>query len=498
MQTTLQKIMTFTGLILMVVMANLDATIVNLALPKIALAFNLPLSNMQWIVNIYLLATTATFVLSGKIADIYGRWRVYQVGVILFILGSGLSGFAQYQWQMLAGRAIQGFGFALTFTSVVILITSMFHQSRQGSIIGLTLVFSGIAQALGPPIGGLILNYLDWRWIFYVNLPLGVLSFFLIAIFHPRTVIEHPDKKIDYLGALLLIAATTCVITALNEITAWGLDSINLYLVFFSGIGFFWWLIKHSLTTEKPLIDVHFFMSRQFLSIITLRIIFSYNYIFLLFILPIFIQNILNYDTLHTSYLLAVMTLIMALSSPIVGKMADKIDPWKLIALSMVCMFISLGCFALTPYFITPTFLMIGLALCGLACGLNLTSSMQVVMTSIPEKSKGVGMGLFYTSMFLGGSLGVAIIGSLINAISHHFLFQQMQTFALPSGVMNELDLFASGARNINELVTVVGSSLFANIQPIIYSSFSIAFTVVMIINCLVCAAGLVVAVRRV
>lgn len=471
----------------MIIMVNLDTTIVNLALPQIANYLAAPLSGLQWIITIYLLVTTATFVLGGKLADHYGRKRVYLIGIIVFIAGSAAAGLAQNTWHLLLGRSVQAVGFAMTFTSVMILITSLFPESRRGQVLGIALVFSGLSQAIGPTLGGIILEQLSWRWIFYVNVPLGLLSFLLTWWFNPIETTEKKSTPIDYIGALILACGVSFIIIALNEVNTWGLTSAYFYGVLLLGIGLIALLVHHALHKTNPIIELHFFQNRAFLSTSLIRAIYTGNYLAILFILPIFMQNSLGYSPLKTSYYLIAMTLVFAVLAPIGGKWLDVVGTKKATLVSMLLLCGALICWIATPYLFTTLLLIAGLVLAGVASSLNMSSTMKAAMAEIPEKQQGVGLGLFYTITFLGGTLGVAIIGSFIGHFAQSYALQKAQDLALSTAELTHLEWVATGARPLAYLNEVIPAPLLEATVLIAKQSFALAFSSALFLNLLFC-----------
>src|SRR6266404_4361872 len=223
----------FVALLLVLLLASLDQTIVSTALPTIVGDLG-GLSHLSWVVTAYLLASTITGPLYGKFGDLYGRKGTLQVAIVIFLIGSALCGIAQNMPELIAFRALQGLGAGGLLTTTIAVVGDIIPPRDRGKYQGLFGAVFGVSTVVGPLLGGFFVDNLSWRWIFYVNLPLGVLALFVIgAVFHSRA--EHVRHAIDYLGAGTLAAGLSCIVlfTSLGGTSEpWGsVQSIALIVV---------------------------------------------------------------------------------------------------------------------------------------------------------------------------------------------------------------------------------------------------------------------------
>src|SRR3989454_5545789 len=233
-QLTHRQIQTvFLGLMAGMLVASLDQTIVSTALPTIVGDLG-GLSHLSWVVTAYLLAATITGPLYGKLGDLYGRKRILQSAIVIFLVGSALCGLSQNMAELIAFRALQGLGAGGLFVITLAVVADVIPPRERGRYQGLFGAVFGVSTVIGPLLGGFFVAHLSWRWIFYVNLPIGAAAFVVIGtVFHTRT--ERVEHAVDYLGAALLAGSLTSIVlfTSLGGTTfAWGApESIALIVL---------------------------------------------------------------------------------------------------------------------------------------------------------------------------------------------------------------------------------------------------------------------------
>ncbi len=215
--------MIFGALILVILLASLDQTIVSTALPTIVGDLG-GLTHLSWVVTAYLLASTVTGPVYGKLGDLYGRKTVLQTAIVIFLVGSALCGIAQNMTELIAFRALQGLGAGGLLVTTIAVVGDIIPPRDRGRYQGIFGAVFGVSTVIGPLLGGFFVDNLSWRWIFYVNLPIGALALFVIGVvFHART--DRIEHVVDYLGAGLLAASLSAIVlfTSLGGNTyAWG------------------------------------------------------------------------------------------------------------------------------------------------------------------------------------------------------------------------------------------------------------------------------------
>jgi MFS family permease len=219
----------FIGASLMIFLVNIDATIVNLALATIAKDLHSNLTQIQWVINSYLFTGMIFFIIGGKLSDIVGQKIIFLIGTLLFAGSSLIAALAPNFTVLIIGRLIQGIGFAFTLSLAILIISNAFPPRRRGFIVSIAITITGLGQAIGPTLGGAILDELSWHWIFAINVPLAVLSFIIISLFVKPQVLHKKHEKIDIFGAMLFGLFITALLFTFNALTHQHVD-IGLFL----------------------------------------------------------------------------------------------------------------------------------------------------------------------------------------------------------------------------------------------------------------------------
>lgn len=475
-------------------LANLDMTIVNLALPEFSREFGASMQQIQLIIVSYLTAAAALFCLFGKVADSIGKKRVFIFGSLLFTAASLYIGaFSSTAGEIIVARFVQGAGFAATLGLALILIANAFPPDRKGFATGIAVTITGVGMALGPPSGGFILQYLGWRWIFLLNVPLGLLSVVLTMIF------VAPDPQQDKRPLLLDLASVPfyliglgCLIYVSNMLSSASTGSITLVSIagVLATVAFVW----RSLRKPNPLINVALLTNQGYLTIIVIRMIFNYIMASFLFVLPLFMQNILDYSKLKSGLWLLCMTIAVAFVAPFAGKVIDRVGFRIPTLVSMLLLLTSCAAFSwLGPDTSVPVFI-VGLFCFGLSNGMLTTATINGVTTQVSPKEVGTAIGLFFTLVMVGSMFGVSLAGLVIDRVSHFEVLRHATRVAAPlsQDIQHILFALANGSRNIHEAGLAGGASTFAVVQQIARASYFPALHALMLGNTMLTLLGVV------
>jgi EmrB/QacA subfamily drug resistance transporter len=307
-------------------MAFLDGTVVNIAIPVIQSSFGATLGQMQWVVNSYALILAAFILISGSFGDRYGRRRIFVYGICLFVVASFLCGVSQSIEQLIAFRTLQGIGAAMMIPGSLSIINSSFDAKEHGKAIGLWSGFAGGVAAIGPFIGGWLVEALGWPSIFSINVPLGLIALFLTLKYVPET--RNPNaKQLDFLGTVLLLAGLLGISYALIEAPTRGLTEFWVVSSFIFGVASlvtFYFMEKR---IKEPLVPFHIFSSSlvKGANLITLFLYFALNGIIFFFILNI--QQLQNFSPLLAGLSMLPSILLITFLSGYGGSLSDKIGP---------------------------------------------------------------------------------------------------------------------------------------------------------------------------
>ncbi len=403
-------------------MSALDVSIVNVAMPTLKSTFGVSMAVIEWIAMAYMLALTIFLPLFGRLADIYGRPKLYKIGFVIFSVGSLLSGMSTTATFMIVSRVIQALGAGLLQANSVALITQAFPAKERGSAIGIQGAVQALAMSAGPFVGGILIATIGWRAIFYVNIPIGILgTLAAIFILPPNRKVEKKEK-IDYLGTVFFASGLGFIVLAFNQGVNLGWGSQTIIMYFLAGIVLLTLFIITELRVEYPLIDLRLFRNATFL-IGNVTSLLSYYVLFaLMFLMPFYLQNVLGYSVALTGALLTPILLAMAVVAPFSGHISDKYGPRIMTTSGMLIS--ALTCFALMFMGVSVHLpLMVAvLMLLGVGMGLFTTPNNSAIMGSAPRDKLGVAGGVLNMMRSLGLILGVNISGVIFTSLEHRYL----------------------------------------------------------------------------
>jgi len=471
----------FAAVGIMATMLCLDITITNVALAVIARDLHATMNQIQWVTNIYLLTSVMILVFAGRVADIIGRRLIYIFGIIVFTLASLVAGFAPNLSTLIIGRGLQGVGFGCTLALGAIIITSAFPSNKRGMILGNFVAIIGFAQAVGPTVGGFILQYLNWRWIFFINIPLGILATVLTIIFYHHSAHKN-NETIDFIGFILLATGIFLLIFALNELGNWGLSSLYfLSFMCISAVSLILFYIREHYT-KYPLIKFSLYRDYPYLAVTLVRWLYVYAWMTMLFLLPLYLQNIIGLTPLATGLMLLFMTVILGGLSIFIGRILDRVGFKRPLLLSVFSALLAFIMFAQLKVTLSLPILITALVLFGFGTAILVSASIGIAIESLPEENLGVGMGSFYTAAIFGCAAGVAISGSLMEIINMHNLTNKLLHAGMKfsQSKLSILQQAVSGARSVKEVYTHFSHQQASILVPMIKDSYVHGLSIIM------------------
>lgn len=422
------------AMLIVIFLDNVDATAVNLALPQMTTVFNLHDWMVEWIINGYLISSACFFIIGGKLGDAFGKRKIFIVGMSIFILSSLLATFASNAWEIISARIIQGFSFALTYPMSVVILSRVFPKAKQGLAMALVVSASGFSIAAGPIVGGLLLHWLDWRAIFAINIPLGLVATLIAGLIVKE---DEGDRQFkDIMGSLLLIGGLFYFIYNLNHL-ADGVTLIRLgqLVVAFT---FIIWFFIHEGRVGLPLLNKQIFSHSGYFFANIVRMLFQFIFIGLLFVLPVTLQNIYGLPALKISLILLPLTVLMGAGSLLVGKWIAIVNP--LVPVTLGCMVMIIACMWLSfmPIPLSINYLEIGLFMVGVAFALVFPGLNTIALTGHQQRFSGQASGLYYTNAALAGSVGISISALILKLFTkwHSSALVMSPPIALASGLM--------------------------------------------------------------
>jgi EmrB/QacA subfamily drug resistance transporter len=394
-------------------MTTLDGSIVNIALPTIAHAFGTPVSGpVEWVVIGYLVVIAASLLSFGRLADIAGRERVWVAGLGLFTIGSALSGVAPTLALLVVARAIQGVGAALIFAPALALIVDAFPADQRGQALGMNALIVSLGVTAGPTLGGLITETLGWRWIFFVNVPLG-----LVGLLVARRIFRFGRgaraRRFDVPGAIAFGLGLASLSLGLSFGSEWGWTSPALVLTVTLGLASLGTAVVVERRRPDPLVDLDQLVSRR-LGLPLASFLFSILALFAVaFLLPFYFEELRGLTPLVAGLLLTPYSLGLALVSPVSGRLADRGHARWLQPLGLALAAVGLGFLALIDAGTPLLLVALWLALSGIGQGMFLSPNTSAIMSALPASESGTASGLIATTRVVGQALSVAIAGAL-------------------------------------------------------------------------------------
>ncbi len=400
-----------------VFMATLNSSIVNISLPTIALYFGIPLSGaIEWVVIAYLMATAAILLTAGRLADMVGKKAVWAAGLVVFTGGSALCGAAPTLWFLIAARAVQGLGGALLMAVAPAMLSTAFPKGERGRALGLNAVIVSLGISVGPTLGGFITEYFTWRWIFYVNLPVGIvgLALTLKVLTEP---LRRDRGRFDPLGAALLAVGLACLTGALSFGEELGWASVPIMVSLAVGVVALAVLPFIELRVPNPIIVFTMLRNRVFASAIV-SLVLSFLALFAVsFMMPFYLEELHGFQTEEAGLLLTPLPIMLALVAPLSGFLADRIGTRWLAASGL-----TVGCLGLVLISTLDAHSSIWdivwrLALIGVGQGLFQSPNNSALLGAAPPKQEGSASGFLATARVMGQSLSIALAGAIFTGL---------------------------------------------------------------------------------
>lgn len=407
------------GVLLSLFLASMEGTVVATAMPSIVAQLG-GFSIYSWVFAIYMLASTTTVPLYGKLSDVYGRKRVYAAAMSLFLVGSVLCGLANSMNQLILFRAIQGLGAGGVLPMALIIIGELFSVEKRAHMQGLFSGVWGVSSVIGPLIGGFLVDQISWHWVFYINLIPGSLALILVlAAWKVDKATVHIRKKLDIAGAILLTFGVLSLLLGLNELgKSIAIFFLGLAVVLFFLLYFVEW------RAVDPILPLHLFKDRLFV-VANLHGIFAGWAMFgSLAYIPLFVQAVLGTTATMAGITLTPMSLSWTIASVYGSRIILKIS-FRTVALAGMVMLV-IGSFFMTT--ITPEtsqfLIMVYTSLMGIGMGLSIPVFLVAIQTAVARRDLGVATSTVQFSRNIGGTIGVSVLGVFLSNRLASLLFQ--------------------------------------------------------------------------
>ncbi|WP_299494119.1 MFS transporter [uncultured Shewanella sp.] len=478
-----------TGLGLGLVIINLDVTIINLALPVIGDVFSATLSQLQWVNNIYLIAMGGLMITTGKLGDRFGHKLTMMWGVTIFLIGSLLASVAPNLWFIILGRFVQGVGMAGTFGMVFVIAAGHFPKHQQGLAVSIMVVFTALAQSLGPTLGGLIVEHWGWRWAFLINVPVCLICLLIIYLTAKK---DKGNKQINVHvpSSFLILIAFLMMLYAFNIVSLTGFLSLSFLMPFIFGglvlvITLYWQrFLSH------PLISLGLFKQKLFLGLLITRACFQVLFGSFLFILPLYLENILNFSPASAGLVMLIMTGCLCIASISAGQFNSRFGPLPSIVVAQFIGFMGAIILVLMPEELSWLYLASGMVFIGITVGLMYASTNLAAVQMAPKSEKGASYGLFISHTYLWYACGIAGAGLLVSSMSVNtfMLLAAGEMTKASSPSIEQILPFITGAQPLDKILvlfndTAVHSSVLAWGRDAFHSGFHALMLVYLLLS---------------
>src|SRR5581483_1729425 len=399
-------------------MIMLDNTVVNVALPRMERSLHLTLSDLEWVVTGYALTFAAFMLTGGKLADLLGRRLVFMLGLVVFTGASLACGLAPNGGFLIGARVVQGLGGALMNPATLSIITATFAPRERGKAIGIWAGISGMALAIGPLVGGLLTEHVNWNWIFFINVPLGVAGLFAIPVFIEESRDTSPEQRLDLPGLVSSAVGLFSLTYAFIEANNYGWSSpriVAAFIVAAVALVVFVLLERHQ---RIPMLDLTLFRNRTFSGANGAMLFVGLAMFGTFFYVSLYVQNVLGYSPVQAGASFLPMTFLIILLAPRMGVASDRFGSRWLVGGGMTLLAVMLFYYtflgAETTFWVILPALLIG----GIGMAMTMTPTTAAAMSAVAVEKAGVGSAVLNSARQAGGSLGIAVMGAIVASAS--------------------------------------------------------------------------------
>ncbi len=393
-------------------MSTLDSSIVNVALPYMMQELKTDIQMIQWVVLMYLIVVSSFLLTFGRLSDINGRRPIYVLGFTIFVAGSWLCGMAKTPSFLIASRALQGGGASMLMACSPALIVDVFPAKERGKALGMIGAAVAAGLTTGPVIGGFLLEYFSWRFIFYINIPIGIIAaVFGYYILRDIETVRGSREPVDIIGSVLLVSVLSSLIVFLTQFANWGIVSMpTLFLAgfcFLSSIGF----MMNEKKSSYPLFDLKLLKIRLFvLPVIASSLLFASLFV-IIFMMPFYLTYPCGFSASKTGSIMIAPFLFLLFVSPLSGMLYDKVGSRLLCMSGMVLLMVSLGLMMTIHPAMGGIPILWRMAVAGIGTALFVSPNNTAIMSSVPLSRRGIASGAVATARNIGMVIGVALAG---------------------------------------------------------------------------------------
>jgi EmrB/QacA subfamily drug resistance transporter len=466
-------------------MIFIDQTIVGVTLPTIGRELDMSQVELQWVVNAFLLTLAAFVAAGGRLADMFGRRRMFVIGAAVFVAFSALCGAAQSDGWLIAARAGQGIGGAMLMPSTMAIVMTTFPPDDRGRALGLLVGIASVFLSVGPLLGGVLTEAISWRWIFFVNLPVGVVTILLTLRAAPES--REKGARLDIVGFVLLATGITAVVLALMQGKSWGWGSAPTVGLLVGGALLLAGFVIAELRIAQPLLDLTLFRNRTFTGGNVVITVLQFALVGLTIFGPMFEENILGYAPIAAGALFLPATLPILFVAPFAGRLTDRIGPrWPALVglLLSAAGLVEIALVADGADRFLP--LLPGYLLFGIGTPLVLTPMSTASINAAPPQQRGEASGVISTTRQIGAALGIAVMGAIIAAAQQTRLDETLAGHPFSPEQREKLESLASGSGALAKHIAGFSAEQVQKIDAGAKAAFTDGFTTSMWVSAVV------------
>ncbi len=492
-----KQILTFIAMGIGVGVIAVDIAAINVALPEVEKDFQTTIGVVEWVVNGYALSFGVLMVTCGRLADTFGRRKIFYMGVVVFGLASLAGGLAWSPEVLIGARVVQGVGAALLWPAILGIVYSSVSDEKKGFAVGLILGAAGVGNAAGPLIGGGITEILSWRWVLFVNVPLaltaGVLTYFNVDEQLP----EKGEKKVDYLGIITISVSLVALLYALNQSPSWGWESyktISLLIVF---IVFLLIFIPIERRTEEALIPKDVMHNFPFMINATIMFTVIPAFFGMLLYIPQYLEKFKGYSPLGAGAALVPMLLMFAIFAPLSGTIYNRLGAKLSITIGMTLTAVGTIAMALFGFGGSYIHSFPALVITGIGLGFSVPSITTAAVGAVRESRTSLAGGIVYMFQLVGGALGLAVITTIFTDVAREDITSSLQTVGMSISEGNKSDIlgFVLGSSGKERLISDFGQVQFGELLPHIHHAYVTGIKMGLWFAAILAAAGAVLAI---
>ncbi len=467
-------ILTFIAMGIGILVVTIDITAINVALPAIEKSFDISLEAVEWIINGYILAFSVLLVTCGRLADMYGRRRIFLIGLVIFGATSLIGGLAQSPGLLITMRIIQGAGGAFLWPTILGICYASVSEDQKGYAVGLFMAAAGIGNASGPLVGGVFTEFLSWRWVLFLNVFLTIIAGLITLYVVSEQTTEGEDQRLDYFGIVSITIILVSLLYALDQSTSWGWLSVKTIALIIISIMSLFLFVKLELKLENALIPMDVMKNRGFMVNCLVMATLIPTFFCILLYLPQYLEKFRQYTPLGAGAALVPILLSYALMSPLSGKVYNSLGAKLSIFIGMLLTAIGTFCIIIFGFETSLVSMCLASIVSGIGLGIANPSITTAAIGSVNESRASLAGGIVFMFQLSGAALGLAVITTIfIDTAINDFLGRISHLgFSLSANDIGSIKSFMLGSSSEQILERDVGSSMLNQLIPHIQGSY--------------------------